>query len=276
MRSAPAASQKVLQAGQINLANSLFGSGQVLGMQLFPELSLEKQGGAGLVEGIASSASVVEVRQSGALVFSTTVPAGPFRLEGFSLLNTRSDLQVTVTGSRAINVNLSPAASRAASANGLSVGIGKLEQNGSAEAPWLATASRGWRLSPRNSLTAGVMGSNPWRAVAASVTSQPLDSTITRLQTTLADDAQHGNRGVALDASLSQQLSERVSLSFNASRQTSGYRELSDSLQRDQQDNRSARATSSVRVSAGRWMITVRCRCRGRAAAPSTVTASTT
>ncbi|WP_394521283.1 fimbria/pilus outer membrane usher protein [Pantoea sp. SGAir0184] len=237
-----AASQKVLQAGQINLVNSLFGSGQVLGIQLFPELSLEKQGGAGLVEGIASSASVVEVRQSGALVFSTTVPAGPFRLEGFSLLNTRSDLQVTVTGSQGEKREfVVPAASlplSAASANGLSVGIGKLEQNGSAEAPWLATASRGWRLSPRNTLTAGVMGSNPWRAVAASVTSQPLDSTITRLQTTLADDAQHGNRGVALDASLSQQLSERVSLSFNASRQTSGYRELSDSLQRNQQDNR--------------------------------------
>lgn len=76
--------KKVLQVGQISLSNSMFGTGQVLGFQMFPEAALQgDRGGAGLVEGIADSQSVVEVRQSGMLVYSTTVPAGPFRLQGF-------------------------------------------------------------------------------------------------------------------------------------------------------------------------------------------------
>ncbi|AZE56896.1 putative outer membrane usher protein YhcD [Pseudomonas synxantha] len=86
-------SKQVLQAGQIQLSNSMFGTGQVLGFQMFPEVALQgSRGGPGLVEGTADSQSVVEIRQSGVLVHSTTVPAGPFRLQGFSLLNTRSDL----------------------------------------------------------------------------------------------------------------------------------------------------------------------------------------
>lgn len=73
--------KKVFQTGQISLANSLFGTGQVLGAQLVPETALTQgRGGAGLVESIADSQSVVEVRQSGVLLYRTTVPAGPFRL----------------------------------------------------------------------------------------------------------------------------------------------------------------------------------------------------
>ena len=68
--------KKVQQAGQVSFSNSLFGTGQVLGFQLFPESALTSgQGGAGLVEGAAQTQYVGKARQSGVLGYSTAVPA---------------------------------------------------------------------------------------------------------------------------------------------------------------------------------------------------------
>ncbi|WP_372507312.1 fimbria/pilus outer membrane usher protein [Serratia ureilytica] len=236
-------SKKVLQAGQVSLSNSMFGAGQVLGFQMFPEAALPgNRGGPGLVEGIADSQSVVEVRQSGVLVYSSTVPAGPFRLQGFSLLNTRSDLDVTVTGSGGEKRQFRVPASAlllngTAVAPGLSFGAGKLEQQGSSEAPVLGTIANGWALSPFTTLNAGVLGSSPYRAGALGMDSQLFDATLLSVQTTLAQDGKHGNNGVSVVASLNHQASERIGLNVNASQQTAGYRELSDALQEDTTDN---------------------------------------
>lgn len=112
-------------------------TGWVLGFQVFPETALQgNQGGAGLVEGFADSQSVVEVRQSGVMIYSTTVPAGPFRLQGLLLLNTGSDLEVTVTDSRAGKRQFVVPASAfllngSAVAPGLSFGAGKLDHDSS-------------------------------------------------------------------------------------------------------------------------------------------------
>lgn len=246
--------KKVLQAGQISLSNSMFGTGQVLGFQLFPEAALQStQGGPGLVEGIADVSSVIEVRQSGILVYSTTVPSGPYRLQGFSLLSTRADLSVTQTGSNGeIRQFIVPAAALLLNAHaptpGLSFGAGKLEQQGAEETPLMATAATGWRLSPYATLNAGVLGSSLYRAAALGVDSQPFDRTLLSLQTTAAQDARYNNHGLSVTAALNRQLSERVSISLNASRQTSGYREISDALQNNQADirgrNRSQTAAS--------------------------------
>ncbi|MEP8861301.1 fimbria/pilus outer membrane usher protein (plasmid) [Enterobacter asburiae] len=234
--------RKVLQAGQISLSSSMFGTGQVLGFQMFPEMALQdSRGGPGLVEGIADSQSVVEVRQSGVLIYTTTVPAGPFRLEGFPTLNTRTDLAVTVTGAeggkRSFNV---PAAALLrngiAPATGLSFGAGKPEQQGSAESPLLATVAAGWSITPGATLNAGALGSTLYRAAAASMDSQPFSTTLLSLKTTMAQDNRHGNKGGLLSASLSQPLTERIGINFNVSQQTEGYRELSDALQADSQN----------------------------------------
>jgi outer membrane usher protein FimD/PapC len=234
--------KKVLQTGQVVLSNSMFGAGQVLGFQLFPEAALQgSNGGAGLVEGIADSQSVVEVRQSGALIYSTTVPAGPFRLQGFSLLNTRSDLDVTMTGSdgekRQFTVPASAFLLNGTSvAPGLSFGAGKLEQQGSSEAPMIATVANGWQLGPHYTLGVGVLVSSPYRATALSLDAQPIDATLMSVQTTLAQDSSHGNRGLSVTASVSHNLTERVGVNINITQQTSGFRELSDTLQHDDQD----------------------------------------
>lgn len=237
-------SKKVLQAGQVSLSNSMFGTGQVLGFQMFPEAALQgNRGGPGLVEGIADSQSVVEVRQSGVLVYSTTVPAGPFRLQGFSLLNTRSNLEVSLTGSGGERRQFTVPASAlllngTAVAPGLSFGAGKLEQQGSSsEAPLLGTIANGWVLNPFTTLNAGLLGSSPYRAGALGLDSQPFDATLLSLQTILASDNKHGNNGVSATATASYQVSERIAVSANASQQTTGYRELSDALQAERLDN---------------------------------------
>lgn len=234
--------KKVLQTGQISLSNSMFGTGQVLGFQMFPEMALpDNRDGPGLVDGIADSQSVVEVRQSGVRVYRTTVPAGPFRLQGFSLLNTRSDLIVTVTsGDGATRQFTVPASAlqlnNTAVAPGLSFGVGKLDQQGSSEAPLVGTIASGWTLFPRATLNAGLLGSAPYRAGALGLDHQLFDATQLSLQTTLTQDNRHGSRGVSLSASLSHTLIERLGVNVNVSQQTSGYREMSDALQAGDQD----------------------------------------
>lgn len=234
--------EKVLQAGQISLSNSLFGTGQVLGFQMFPEAALVgDRGGAGLVEGTADTQSVVEIRQSGVLMYSTIVPAGPFRLQGFSLLNTRSDLEVVMTGSNGETRQFTvPAASLLLNGNavapGLSLGAGKLDQQSSSESPILGTLANGWLLTPRTTLNAGILGSEPYRAGALGVDNQPFDATLLTVQATVAQNQKHGNNGVSTTASVNQSLSERLAVNINASYQTSGYSELSDALQDDELD----------------------------------------
>lgn len=248
--------KKVLQGGQVSLSNSLFGTGQVLGFQMFPESGLTSgQGGAGLVEGVAQTQSVVEVRQSGVLVYSTAVLAGPFRLQGFSLLNTRTDLEVTLTGSNGeIRKFIVPAATLLARATlvspGLSFGAGRLEQQ-DGKAPLLGTVASGWQLTPFTSLNAGILGSAPYRAGSLNLDTQLLEPTRLSLQSTLAQDKDHGNTGSLLSALLSHSLSERLSVNVNGRQQTTGYRELSDALQRADRDNPNSHSRSRYQWGSG-------------------------
>lgn len=229
--------KKVLQAGQINLSNSMFGTGQVLGFQLTPEMALQNdRGGPGLVEGIAETQSVVEIRQSGVPIYTTTVPAGPFRLQNFPMLNTRSDLAVTITGSNGSTRQFIVPASAFllkghAITPGWSVGVGKLAQQGSNEAPLVSTLSNGWGITPYTSINAGLLGSTLYRAVATGIDSQVFDSTLLTLQSTVAQDVKHGDSGIHSTAAVSHSLTERVSLNANVAGQSSGYREMSDALQ---------------------------------------------
>jgi len=248
--------KKVLQVGQISLSNSLFGAGQVVGFQLFPESALTSgQDGAGLVEGVAQTQSVVEVRQSGVLVYSTAVPAGPFRLQGFSLLNTRTDLVVTLTGSNSERRQfIVPAATLLMHAPlvspGLSFGVGRLDQQ-DGKAPLLGTVAAGWQLTPLISLNAGALGAEPYRAGALNLDTQLLDSTLLSLQSTLAQDVDHGNTGTLLSALLSHSLSERLSVNVNGRQQTAGYRELSDALQRADMENINSQSRSRYQWGSG-------------------------
>lgn len=132
--------KSTLQMGQVPLSGGLFGIGQVIGFQMTPEQALYAGRGAAVVSGIADGPSVVEARQLGIPVYHTTVPAGPFSLSGFSLLNTRTDLTVTVSGTdgsqRSFIVPASAYARDGATITpGLSWGMGRYDQKGRIKSP---------------------------------------------------------------------------------------------------------------------------------------------
>jgi outer membrane usher protein FimD/PapC len=247
--------KKVLQAGQVSLSNSLFGSGQVLGFQIFPEASLTSGlGGAGLVESVAQTQSVVEVRQSGVLVYSIAVPAGPFRLQGFSLLNTHTDLVVTLTGSngetRQFIVPAATLLTRAPLVSELSFGAGRLEQQ-NGKAPLLGTVATGWQLTPLTGLNAGILGAGSYRSGALNLDTQLFEQTRFSLQSTLTQDKDHDNTGTMLSALLSHSLSEHLSANVNGRQQTAGYRELSDALQRSAPPQKNSQSRSRYQWGSG-------------------------
>lgn len=231
--------KKVFQVGQIDLVSNLFSTGPLLGAQLFPEPALhESRSGTGDVSGIADTQSVVQVRQSGALIYSTTVPAGPFHLSDLPLLNTRSDLQITQTDtSGSIKTWIVPASSLLIQGGqevpGLSIGFGRLDQDGGDLSPLLGTVSTGWQFKSGSIVSAGLLGSDTYRAVSASLDTQPLPATLVTLQGTGSQDIQHGNEGLSGNVTFSWHPVDRLSFNVNYSQQSIGYRELSDAVQYD-------------------------------------------
>ncbi|MBE4810071.1 MULTISPECIES: fimbria/pilus outer membrane usher protein [unclassified Enterobacter cloacae complex] len=92
-------SQQHLKIRAVSLSNAIPDAGQPHGWLLFPEATLQTTGQVtGFVEGVVDSRSVVEICQSGVLIYTTILPAGPFKVDGFRLLDTRTELDVTLIG----------------------------------------------------------------------------------------------------------------------------------------------------------------------------------
>lgn len=227
-----AAARKVMQAGQINMNNA----GQVLGVQFVPENALQVQdSGPALVEGIADTQSVVEVRQAQVLLYSTTVPAGPFTLRGFRMLNTRTDLQVKITGSDGsirefvvpasafLQSNLSPA--------GISFGVGRPDHTGGGSKPLLATVSGGVPLGQTSQLNGSLLASSLYTMAGFDLNTQVFRPWMLTLQSTFSRDARHNVQGIQAEAGLNWSVSERLTLGASWRTQSTGYRELYDALQ---------------------------------------------
>ncbi|MFT0869487.1 fimbria/pilus outer membrane usher protein [Pseudomonas sp. CAM1A] len=228
---------KVLaQAGEINTANSVFPGASITGLQVFPEQALygkSKQGAT--VTGIAQGQARVEVRQAGALIYTTLVPPGPFSLTDIPLLNSNTDLDVQVIETngerRRFNVPAASLVQFNSSAPGYSFAAGKLRTFNAKGmlAPMMATGSGSWRVSPANLLSAGVMlADNDYSAVAWSLGSQLTADTSLNLRNTLSHAGQQQLKGHEVSAALSTQFTERFAGNVNATRRSTGYRELLD------------------------------------------------
>ncbi len=92
-------SKAILQVGELSLNNPLFAGVNFSGAQWLPQGALLPRGNLPQVRGIAQSEARVEVRQAGALVYSTLVPPGAFELNDVPILSAGFDLNVTVTES---------------------------------------------------------------------------------------------------------------------------------------------------------------------------------
>ncbi|WP_448652837.1 fimbria/pilus outer membrane usher protein [Pseudomonas fluorescens] len=229
--------QAVLQAGQISLYNPVLAGTQITGAQVLTETALQDQNQGATITGIANSPAQVEIRQNGALIHSTVVPAGPFALTDVRRLNSRSDVEVTVketTGEeRRFTV---PAAMLGLGlpAPGYSVAAGRVRQIGEGEGrePWVVSAGWSGPLHPQVSLSAGGLVADAYRAAGASLGWLPWQDSQLQFsaQAAQATPKREGTeRGVQTDLSWSQRLSERWSVSTAGSWRSQGYRDLEDS-----------------------------------------------
>jgi outer membrane usher protein FimD/PapC len=254
-----AAQQTVLQAGQVTLYNPVLSTAQITGMQVFTEQALQDQAQGATINGIANSPAQVEVRQNGALIHSTVVPAGPFSLTDVRRLNTRSDVEVTVretTGDeRRFTV---PAAMLGIglAAPGYSVGAGRVRNIGQTqgEDPWVISAGWSGVWSPLLSVGAGALMAEDYRSTGASLGWLPWPDGQLQVASQLADASGWENvRGVQTDVSLSQRLGQQWSITAGASHRTPGYRELEDAAyaNREDDDGRRSRYRDQQSLSLG-------------------------
>jgi len=253
-----AAQQAVLQAGQVTLYNPVLSTAQITGMQVFTEQALQDQDSGATINGIANSPAQVEVRQNGALIHSTVVPAGPFSLTDVRRLNTRSDVEVTVKESSGDERRFTvPAAMLGIglAAPGYSVGAGRVRTIGDtrSEDPWVVSAGWSGSLNPLFSLGAGVLVAEDYRSTGASLGWLPWSDGQVQLSSQLADaNNREKVRGVQTDLSLSQRLGSQWSINAGVSHRTPGYRELEDTAYAYyDEDSRSSRYRDQQSLSLG-------------------------
>jgi outer membrane usher protein FimD/PapC len=223
----------MLQAGEINVSGSLFPVPSIIGAQYFPDSALVPQPAGPSFQGIAGTPARVEVRQLGALIYSTVVPAGPFTLSNLRLTSASADVEIAVTetGGGATRRYTVPVASLSAGQRaplGLSVAVGKIRNAGSGRAPMVATASKGWCVGSRYRVAGGALVAPEYQAVAAGV-DIAVSSGVSGNVTAIASNAQTERaKGASVSASVSAKLTESLAGSVSATQQTQDYRTLSD------------------------------------------------
>ncbi|MGF6093466.1 fimbria/pilus outer membrane usher protein [Pseudomonas sp. 18175] len=236
------------QVGQISGNNPVFGGVQLMGAQLFPDGIEAPRSNAGVVvEGQAYSQSRVEVRQSGALIYTTVVPQGPFSLSNLPLLNGTSDLQVTVIDTRGGQRSfVVPAATFRAAVPvkaGYTASVGKIrdvERQGRKE-PLLAMGSGTWAVGKGSALSAGMQGTNDYTSVGVAMDSSFSERFSLGLRNNLSRDHSKKVKGARNSVSVSAGLPANVQMALSATTQTPGYRDVLDTVNPDVKGGQSAR-----------------------------------
>ncbi|HVI56830.1 MAG TPA: fimbria/pilus outer membrane usher protein [Luteibacter sp.] len=223
--------RSVLQVGEINLVSPVLSGAQIAGAQVMSEQALPTQGGGAIVEGVAQGEARVEVRQDGVLVYSTIVPAGPFKLADIPRINRYADLDVTVVGIDGGSQHFVVAAALAgtiAPSAGYSFAVGKVRNTGADRAPWVASGGWSGPVGRGVSLSGGLMAASNYRAIGLGLGVQ-VGSTM-QLQVNLAgsDAPRVDASGTQAMLALSQRLTDRWSFGLSHTRQDRGYRDLLD------------------------------------------------
>lgn len=233
--------KKIAQVGQINVSNTLFSGSAISGVQLIPETALDGGEGSGVsVSGIAQTPQArVDVKQSGALIYSTLVPAGPFTLTDVPVISANTDLNVSVTESNgAVNTFTVSAASLAGAKlgrpQGLSMAAGKLRDvDAPFEDPWLATFSNGWQATDYLNLTGGLMAANKYQSLAGGVDVTPVNDLTLSAKVLSARDRLNGNKGEQVTVSANYAAPYKLSFSVSGTQNGRGYRDLLDTFNDD-------------------------------------------
>ncbi|AMB79686.1 outer membrane usher protein [Pseudomonas fragi] len=249
---------RTLQVGEINISDSVVAGAPITGLQLVPESALKSGSQGATVDGIAQSQARVEVRQAGALLYTTVVPAGPFRLSDIRLLNSNTDLDVRVIEADGQEQRFTVAAASlirtSLSTPGMSLAVGKLrtfDSSSGGAKPLIATASDGWLLGSSNKISAGAMlADNNYQALALELDSVLSPTTALTVRTVASKAPKVKGAGGQVSASLSTRVSEKISVNLNTTQQSQGYRDLLDTTNRYNEYDSSGLARSQYGVSA--------------------------
>ncbi|KAA8557687.1 Outer membrane usher protein YraJ [Pseudomonas extremaustralis] len=235
---APLAS--TFQVGQVSGISPVFGGVQLMGAQLFPDGIENRAANAGvLVEGQALSQSRVEVRQSGALIYTTVVPEGPFALKNLPLLNGTSDLNVTVIDTRGGQRSfVVPAASFRAAVpvkSGYAASVGKIrdvERRGARE-PLMGMGSGTWAVGRNSALSAGVQATEGYNSLGWALDSNFSQRFSVGVRNNLSRDHSKKVQGARSSISVGAALPWDVQMALSATTQTQGYRDVLDAVSRE-------------------------------------------
>lgn len=230
-----------LQVGQINISDSALPGASITGLQWVPEGALQHNSNPGaVVEGVAQQQARVEVRQNGALIHSSRVPAGPFRLKNIQLISGSADLDVRVVeddgGQRSFIVPAGSLGQVAATSPGYSMAVGKLRtfDTPGMQSPMVLTGTGGWAVNRGSVLSAGLMvANNKYKAAGVTLNTTLGRNTSMSVSHTYSTAAKEGVRGGQMTLGISQQLTDAITASVNVSRQSRGYREIMDTALSD-------------------------------------------
>lgn len=231
--------RKLLQVGQVSYSGYTLSGAPINGVRLSPESGLTGDNSGVSVSGIAPAAqSRVEVKQNGIVILSTLVPVGPFTLNNLPVLNTSSDLTLTVTepggrqSSRIINaadfrqrVSQAPA--------GFSLAAGEVRSTGSgshAPRPRVVSFSDGWNFSRDVMGTADVTWASTWNAAGTHLAYSPVENILLGTDLAVSRDTRHDVQGIKTGVDATWLAPGGLSFSGNIAKYTSGYRELTDTL----------------------------------------------
>ncbi|MCC8362790.1 fimbria/pilus outer membrane usher protein [Lysobacter sp. A6] len=230
--------RSLLQVGDVTMDNAVLAGALVTGVQLKPETGLAP-GVRGVIEGIAQTQARVDVRQSGALIYSAVVPPGPFQLGNLQLIDRVSAVDVTVTEADGSERRFSvPAASldsvATAAPTGYTATIGRVrDQSNTMQAePWVASASGTWAAGKTGTYSAGAMGAQGYASVGVGAQKRWDDwGTYLSGQVAYANASRREEKGTQVNLAVQQRLSQAVSLNASALKRTEGFRDLLESTQ---------------------------------------------
>lgn len=237
-----------LQAGQINVRNSLFAIPSLSGMQIEPDRALNPVSGSGVtVTGIAQTAQArVEIKQNHQLIYSTLVPAGRFTLPDVPTISANTDLQVTVNETNGEQHHFVVSASEQNAAQlsqpeGLSFALGKVSQGMAGQTPpWVGSFSQGWRIHSQLNLSGGVLLAQGYQSLAARGEFTPRNNWLLKSSWWLSHDQQHSVQGQNLELSSTYRPLKNLAMTLHAGHKSAGYRHLSDSMYQNHQHELSA------------------------------------
>ena len=232
--------QANVQLGQLNLQSPLFAGEPFSGFQIRPEQALQRDyppgvGGGSRVEGVAYTSSRLEVRQSGVMIYTTVVPAGPFTLTDLPLISQHLDLDVSVVEEggaqrhfRVLAADLRPAGVGAPPGYALAAGKVRRFSQDVRPAPSFLAASKDWQWRVGTQFNAGLMAADDYRAVGWGVQQAVARSSRLSVQQLRSRDPL-GGQGQEVQASLSSAFSPSGSVSLSAVQRSGGFRTMADS-----------------------------------------------